>query len=170
MGTHLASSLAPLTVVGRLHFHSEMGTEGGYWAIQDERFITPNTTYFSCTKCGVVWDSAVETEVEMSAKISTEGIFAGQRFCSPGEHTFELSPPELWSYEGLYVLETGDVLTIYDKEQADKVVWEGVISLKQYPLFTENVDGWWIHADQEGVERLTWAAWFFGEHRATLIR
>jgi hypothetical protein len=153
MEVMLTVAQVPSTVVGQLHLHSETGTEGGYWAIQDERFIMPNTTCFSCTKCGVVWNSAAETEAEMSAKISTEGIFAGHRFCSPSEHTFELSPPELWSYDGLCVLETGDALTIYDNEQSDKVVWEGIVSLIEYPLFTEEVDGWWIHSDQVGVEQ-----------------
>lgn len=27
---------------GVLHFHSETGTEGGYWAFQDEQFIKPD--------------------------------------------------------------------------------------------------------------------------------
>lgn len=31
------------TIKGTLHLYSETGTEGGYWAIQDERFIEPPT-------------------------------------------------------------------------------------------------------------------------------
>ena len=30
----------PTLIRGTLHLYSETGTEGGYWAIQDERFIT----------------------------------------------------------------------------------------------------------------------------------
>jgi len=33
----------PTLIRGTLHLYSETGTEGGYWAIQDERFITPPT-------------------------------------------------------------------------------------------------------------------------------
>lgn len=29
------------TYQGVLDFHSETGTEGGYWAFMDQRFITP---------------------------------------------------------------------------------------------------------------------------------
>ncbi len=31
------------TIKGPLHLYSETGTEGGYWAIQDENFIFPPT-------------------------------------------------------------------------------------------------------------------------------
>ena len=42
------------------------------------------------------------------------------------------------------------------------MLWEGEIWLQQYPVFTEDADGWWIHADQRGVERLQWAGYFLG--------
>lgn len=32
---------------GVLYFHSETGTEGGYWAFQDERFIDPSSGQWS---------------------------------------------------------------------------------------------------------------------------
>lgn len=108
---------------GFLEFYSETGTEGGFWAFQDERFIFPPNDTF--------------------------------------RH-------EQYSYEGLHVLENGDRLTIYSPD-AKEVVWEGEISLKPYHIFTEDAFGVWIHADQEGVDRKTWAKWFFESYPAKLI-
>ncbi len=110
---------------GVLFLWSETGTEGGHWALQDERKIT---------KTG-------------------------------------LAPPmhEAWSYDGLHPLKDGDRLKIFDKDDPTKVVWQGVIKLKQHPLFTEHANGLWIHTDQEGVDRATWSKWFFGGHTAELI-
>src|SRR3989344_1541964 len=102
---------------GVCFFHSETGTEGGYWAFQD------------------------------------------------GEHIIS---PQKGSYEGLHILENGDRLTIFSPDNPTQVVWFGVISLRQYPPFTENVFGYWIHADQEGVDREVWATYFFKEYPAEL--
>lgn len=74
-----------------------------------------------------------------------------------------------WNYEGLHILKDGDQLTIYSKDDPNKIVWSGTIKLRQYPLFTEDAFGMWIHADQEGVDRKTWAKWFFEEYPAKLI-
>ena len=46
------------TIAGRLFIHSETGTEGGYWAIQDKNFITPASDKASdkvCRHCGRIW-------------------------------------------------------------------------------------------------------------------
>lgn len=81
-----------------------------------------------------------------------------------------------WSYEGLHVLTDGDHLKIFNPDGS--VYWEGEIKLKRHPLFTETVDvgdedtktalGFWIHADQDGVERYKWAKPFFEEYKAEL--
>ena len=45
------------------------------------------------------------------------------------------------------------------------VAWQGYVRLRHYPALTEAALGMWIHADQRGVERDTWAAWFLqGRH------
>jgi len=107
----------PNTLRGICHFHSETGTEGGYWAFQDSQFI--NGKY--------------------------------------------------WSYGGLHILRDGDRLTIYSPDQPDQIVWSGIIALQRHPLFTEHVHGgWWIHADQIGQDRETWAKYFFEEYPAEL--
>lgn len=77
--------------------------------------------------------------------------------------------PQGWSYEGLHILENGDRLTIFSPDNPARIVWSGVISLRPHPLFTESVFGCWIHADQEGVDRETWATYFFEEYPAELI-
>ncbi|MDP2695647.1 MAG: hypothetical protein Q8O87_00105 [bacterium] len=102
---------------GICYFHSETGTEGGYWAFQDSRHI------------------------------SSEG----------------------WSYDGLHILEDGDSLTIFSPDDPSQIVWSGTISLHQYPSSIESVSGFWIHADQRGVDREIWARYFFDEYPAELV-
>ena len=106
----------PKSFQGVCLFFSETGTEGGYWAFQDSRYIS------------------------------------GDQF----------------DYKGLHLLEDGDHLTIYAKESSKKVVWSGKISLKQHPNFTQSVFRWWIHAEQEGIDREVWAKYFFDYHPAKL--
>jgi len=77
-------------------------------------------------------------------------------------------PTGTWSYEGLHVLGDGDELTIFGKADPSMVVWSGIITLKRHDLFTEDARGMWIHADQSGIDRETWAAWFFAENPAEL--
>ena len=76
----------------------------------------------------------------------------------------------LYSNEGLLILENGDFLTIYDPNNKDKVVWSGEINLQQYNLFTEAAYGYWIHADQIGIERETWTEYFLKEYPARLSK
>ena len=40
------------TYKGVLVFHSETGTEGGYWAFQDEKFMGIENNDRLCTRCG----------------------------------------------------------------------------------------------------------------------
>jgi hypothetical protein len=121
------------TIKGTLHLYSETGTEGGYWAIQDENFIFPPT---------------------------------------------EEWPHEHWSYDGLHSLKDDDCLKIFNPDGT--IYWEGAISLKRYPVFTEsvpihdesaNVDlGLWIHADQNGLDRQFWARPFLKNYKGELTR
>lgn len=73
-----------------------------------------------------------------------------------------------WSYDGLHVLEEGDKLTIFSKENPAEVVWTGTISLRQFPVFSEEARGLWIHADQNSIARATWANWFLEGYPAEL--
>lgn len=104
-------------IKGACFFYTETGTEGGHWAFQNEKHISPHE----------------------------------------------------WSYEGLYVLENGDRLTIFSPDDPEKIIWSGTISLNPYPAFTEHVFGFWIHADQKSTKREIWAKYFFEEYPAELI-
>lgn len=76
---------------------------------------------------------------------------------------------ERWSYDGLIILQDGDQLTIFDPHSAERL-WQGEIKLKPHKLFSEDASGFWIHADQIGIDRDEWAKYFFGGYPATLMR
>ena len=174
-------------------FFSETGTEGGYWAFQDNQFIKPNTTLLVCKKCGLWWDSAAHPDfvqeiilvddspkaiANLRASLKATGMSEEQmdRFlaqpthCWVTEHRWELGLPDgEWAPEGLHILKNGDHLTILDKNNPSQQVWSGTIDLIQHPLFTQAASGMWIHADQRGVARDTWAPWFFYCYPAILV-
>ena len=172
---------------GFLRFHSKTETEGGYWAFQDKRFIETNTTQFACSKCYRYWDkgeyphappnlnseSVVITKViplsETTIHSAGDGSFQSPPECPSDEHDFQLICPQLESYEGLHPLENGDWLTIYSKSGDQTIVWSGIIKLLEYPPFTQEITGMWIHSDQEGVEREIWANWFLEGYPAALV-
>ena len=59
-------------------------------------------------------------------------------------------------------------MLIYHPDSSEEV-WSGVIDLKQHPLFTEDASGFWIHADQKGIEREVWSEYFFKGYPAKLV-
>lgn len=154
-----------VTFDGICCFHSETGTEGGYWAFQDNNFIEPNTRYFSCTECNLWWDKQKTPTPALPDVL----LNPPRKFCGAGDHHFEPISKTTWSYEGMHILKDGDRLTIYSPEDSKIKVWSGVISLQYYPVFRENAFGLWIHADQRGIDRETWAKWFFEEYPAKLV-
>jgi hypothetical protein len=156
-------------LIGVTEFYSETGTEGGYWAFQDERFIKPNTTRFWCKHCYLNWTKNTESEEDVLRKGEERRVSAsGMPYCERIKHDFVPISPEDWSYEGLYLLKNDDYLTIFDREKT-KVLWSGTIHLKHYPPFQEDAFGWRIHDDQIGVDREVWAKWFMEKHPAKLI-
>jgi len=158
------------TLKGVCCFHSETGTEGGYWAFQDSRFITKNVLRPYCRKCGKYLEPQKYENLKITKVLPlNQEVIDGKEppECPEGQHEREVG--DSWSYKGLHILENGDRLTIYSPENPTEIVWQGIISLRQYPLFTEDASGYWIHADQEGIARETWAAYFFKEYPAKLI-
>lgn len=158
---------------GVCHFFSETGTEGGSWAFQDERFITKDVERPWCAKCGRYLEGQdgrslrVEGVYPVTQEMLDEGCgWTPPPACPDGQHVRDRG--DAWSYEGLHLLEDGDVLTIYDPGDPQKVVWQGTIALRQYDSFTEAAGGCWIHADQDGIDRETWAEYFFKEYPAEL--
>lgn len=195
-------------------FHSETGTEGGYWAFQDEKFMGLENASKVCTRCGRVWDPERDSEppkvsftywVDREGQVSPQGHPYSSGYCGFDEpqdlpldrngdndswdarwqaerNAIALAcyeeghlgwrpmyPEGMWSYEGLHILKDGDHLTVYDKDDRLKVVWEGEVKLNQHGLFTEDAGGLWIHADQSGIDRMEWAALFMDEHPAKLV-
>ncbi len=144
----------PEVLHGICFFFSETGTEGGYWAFQDERHIHKNVPLGFCKKCGKY--------------LAYTGLPPDDHpWCADDAHEERIG--DRWDYEGQSILKDGDHLTIFSKDDSQKIVWSGVIRLCQYPPFTEHASGLWIHADQEGIARDVWAAWFFDQSPAMLI-
>lgn len=82
-------------------------------------------------------------------------------------------------YEGLQILEEGDYLIVYSSD-ANHILWSGYI----HPDYTINIErspfnpsysqpsvlGYWCHWLQCALDPKTWAAFFFSELEATLIK
>lgn len=160
---------------GICHFFSETGSEGGVWAFQDVRYIKKNVGKGFCKKCGK-WlrDQSGAIQVKRVYKIDEELLrilgtetLPERADCPNGAHEEEISDEYEW--EGFHVLKNGDRLTIYAKDNPSEIVWSGTIRLRQYPRFTKHASGMWIHADQKGVDRETWARWFLEEYPAALV-
>lgn len=157
------------TLKGVLFFHFENETEGGCWAFQDEKFITKNAIMSYCKKCEKYLDEPEYQNLKVTKILTlTKEVLEGKEppECPDNEHERDVG--DSWSYEGMHILENGDKLTVLSPEDPKKIIWSGIISLKEYAPFTENVSGTWIHADQNGVERETWAKYFFKEYPAKL--
>lgn len=150
-------------------FHSETGTEGGHWAFQDSRYIRKNVPMPYCKKCGKYLDPHTSKTLRAVKAVLVQEIQKGKGppECPDGDH--ERAIGDSWSYKGLHILEDGDLLTIFSPEDPRQVVWSGTISLRWHRLFSEHASGLWIHADQEGIDRKTWATYFFKEYPAALI-
>jgi hypothetical protein len=170
-GTSL-SDVRLMVLDGRLCFLSETGDEGGRWGFQEARFIEENTTYFVCRKCSVPWDMKRSPQgPSVSERCFAWSTPQGDKLpelCPDKAHDFALFPAQLYSREGLHVLADGDELTVYDKQFPSTILWSGTISLRTYPVFTQNALGYWIHADQNHLPRETWARWFIDEYPGTL--
>jgi len=173
----MVSGASEHAIVGVLQFFSETGTEGGSWAFQDRRFIRHNVGMGYCRKCGkwlrrrqyknIQVERVSRLDPEAIEEIERVGTAAEPPYCHEREHEEQVG--DAWDYEGLHILRDGDRLTIYDRADPSKIVWDGTIRLKRYKMFTQDAFGLWIHADQEGVPRETWAQWFLKQYPARLV-
>ncbi len=103
-----------VTFRGVCTIHCESGTEGALWAFQDERFmhipVNPDA-FLVCVKCQRSWNKA-------------RGDKEPEGRCPPGTHEWQNDHPDgLSSYNGLHILHCGDVLTIFDKADSKKILW-----------------------------------------------
>lgn len=74
--------------------------------------------------------------------------------------------------DDLRCLDNGDLLTVYDKEDTAKVVWEGLINLIPDPnyLSVENYLNHHTYQMQQGVDIKLWNTWFANSHPASLTK
>jgi hypothetical protein len=115
---------------------------------------------------------ALKIERAIPADVAPKPGFILPPFCHPECHEFEPASDEEWSYNGLHILENGDRLTVFNKNNPAKILWRGEIKLIPHKPFKKNAFGFWIHADQlgfEGRRRKKWARWFMENYPAKLI-
>lgn len=141
-GRDVTTKTKTVTIEGRTEFHSETGTEGGYWAV-------------------IANDSIHGPEALVDGKCP----WNSQGLCPVETGQYH----EHGRYEGLHLLQDGDHLVVY-RSDGETVMWEGDIELIQHPLFSEDAHGFWIHADQAGEPRDVWSQLFFLELPCRLTR
>lgn len=170
---------------GTLFLHSETGTEGGYWAIQDEDYIAyVNPAYppftghdvsnLDETRFGRVVESMHEDGSRLSsARKGDQGLHIVE--WEDGEQ--EILPTaevraRMWSYNGLRMLQTGDTLTVYEKLDPAIVAWQGLVRLVNHDesLDRQLTHPFRLHHDQEGVDQNLWAHWFLEEYPGMVVR
>lgn len=164
------------TFNGIVLLYSETGTEGGYWALQDENYMhLPDSTEI-CAHCRYHRSYVEQHHTNLPIRVSqTQSLLEvledkSRTLCPEGQHVWALLYPDgKWSHEGLHILRDGDELTIYNQEDPRKIIYNGTIKLREYPPFTQTAGGLWIHADQEGIDRETWASWFRRRQPGILI-
>lgn len=175
------------TIAGKLHLFSETGTEGGYWALQDSRFIDyvkPEWGLFEDTEVvdpdnlGRVGIVAAATGENGAPFTSSTGRVVIDALINWRDGTTELRKSdtllvESWSYDGLVLLRNEDELTIFDKDTPEKVVWHGLVKLISHDEETVGptlLHPFRLHHDQVSVDQNEWANWFFRDSPAQLIR
>lgn len=92
--------------------------------------------------------------------------FQDKRFIGPSSVS---QPNGSWSMEGLHILEDGDFLSVYDKNDTKKILWRGWIRLEDRPTSpTAARTGGWIRTEQMGIARVVWEVYFLEGYPATL--
>jgi hypothetical protein len=141
------------TWTGRLLFHSETGTEGGWYAFQSH---APGHAHSYDQPCFYVAASADSCPTLMT-----------------DEHGKRLTDWH-YSYDGLMRLRNGDRLVVKGQD-GSSVVWEGEVQLEGLPLFSHGVGPYWVNQIPAGIskdspEEITWASMFFDGMPAELTR
>ncbi len=88
----------------------------------------------------------------------------------------ELKKHGFWA--GFRMLESGNYLKIFDKEDPKKVIWGGTVNLKSLRSYTKNFPAYnpvnnkvelkWINHEPVGVDLNNWAKWFCEGYPAEL--
>lgn len=178
-------------ITGKLNFHSETGTEGGYYAIQNSDHISHIVPEFGVFEGHTVYDPQ---DLMRSGKVIEALRDDGTPFTSAplgevalldiqwNDNVEEIARPsntvriERWSYEGLEYLEDGDKLTIFAQGIGSVALWKGTVSLLPQDSYGEDSYapfGFACHHRPLNTEPVTedeWSEWFFEQRFATLDR
>lgn len=102
---------------GVTHFHSETGTEGGYWAVQDERYTGLPSSMRRCPRCGRVWDPERQPTAPAATFtywVEGEGRGNYQGFDSPQELAEAPPTDEPGSFNAVWT---------HERNEAARVCW-----------------------------------------------
>lgn len=159
--------MVEVRLTGTLQFHSETGTEGGYWAFQDGRGVHYAEDLVD-DKCP--WGEDYPMQLDGETEI-TYACPANPRYWRGSD-----CPPERMAhatYYGLVMLDSGDHLTVYDKNDMTHVIFDGPVRLEQqdpYAPTSDSAGGLAIHSTPVGQDTDAWAEMFFNEHPAVLVK
>ena len=136
---------APFEVEGVALFHSETGTEGGWYAFQANEWV--------------------HTKDEKPEWCPTGDCWAHDKHNHTGRHA---------SYHGLILLKNGDHAVIRDPKTG-LVVFDDVVKMTMNnDLYTKDskshVLGAWVNQEPVGVRRELWARWFMQGYPMVLQR
>lgn len=176
-------------ISGKLNFHSETGTEGGYYTLQNAEDIT-----YAVSKWGIFSHSWVydPEDVLRRGRVHESYKKDGTPFKSsgPGEISrldivwddkkTDMARPsntvlvEQWGYDGLIYLRNGDKLKIFEKGIGSTALWEGVVELVEQDPYAKgsfapsNMACHHIPQNTTPASPEQWTQWFFEDRWATL--
>ena len=154
MNQHKRDMERMLTGVCGVYFEHGVGV---FVIFQEEKYIWKEYALGYCKHCGKwLGDEHHETiKIAGIFPLDAEGNVITRPECPAGMHETEVG--EVWREDGRHFLKDGDRLSVYSKENPDKLLWSGVVKLDCAQFYHVNVD-------QE-----LWATWFREECPATLI-
>lgn len=175
---------------GRLHFFSETGTEGGYYAFQDMESIDYVKSEWAIFKGRTVYDpddpmrsgKVVESYTSAGSEIKTSKIgdisFMTVEWQEGEQEQFRRSDSvlvEKWSHGGLTLLLPMDGLTVYQKGVGSAVLWAGNVEMeRQDPYHPESYTAFGLTSHYRpmlsDIDPDSWSQFFIEEKYATLER
>lgn len=174
---------------GKLNFHSETGTEGGYYTVQNSEYITyekPSWGVFAQTN---VYDPS---DTMRQGKVSHSYRADGTPFTSakPGETSLldinwddgetdmarnsSTVYTESWSYDGLIYINNQDRLKVFSKGIGSLILWDGIVYLEEQDPYLEGSYapfGLACHHKPLNTDPVTadeWSKWFMESNWAYL--
>ena len=177
-------------IIGKLDFHSETGTEGGYFALQNSEFIEhvlPDFGVFTGSKVydpedlfrkGKVLksyrDDGSDFRSARKGDVSNLDIEWDDQILDMARKSDSVLV-ERWSYEGLEYINDGDKLIVLSKGIGSSAIWAGTVEIeRQDPYHEDSYSAFGLASHYrpmlKNVDADTWAGWFFDEKYAILER